>query len=246
MKKILIAFVFMVSFIYSIVNAAEPKIKIMRYPRSLTPGETAYVEVYWSNVENDGNYKLIVQLENWDIKPGICYISEETNYKKSDRKRFAIKIPKNAIPSSECRFLATFLSKSSGWKDVLGPVESTPKNVTIRSLLKIDIYPRVVIAGSKPRIKVSWNSFPNKDNYKLLVQLENWSVKPGICYKREIQKFNDAGTGVVVLRVPSNAKAISNCRFVAAFLSKTRGWDDSLSTVRTEKDVAIVRPEKKE
>ena len=238
MKKLLTC-LFAVAVALCVSSSYALELSIDKYPTTVESGESADVLVSWKDAPSDKDYKLIVQLENWDTKPGICVVTEKTSFKANGKAVVSLDVPGNTPAASGCRFLAAFLSKTEGWDDALSPVADTEKDVAVGSMLKITDYPKKVTPGTSAMVKLSWKKIPTKGDYKLIVQLENWDVKPGICYVSETSSFKGKETRVVSIPVPANAKNVQDCRFVAAFVSTTSGWDDVFAMARSDKDVAV-------
>ncbi|MDP8217427.1 MAG: hypothetical protein P9M03_01745, partial [Candidatus Theseobacter exili] len=128
--------------------------------------------------------------------------------------------------------------KSDGWDDVL-TVASTKKNVQIESLLTIGKFADTIKAGQEAFVDLSWRNIPVNGEYKLVVQLENWDVKPGICEVKTIDSFKKTDSMEVKLPVSKGIHSTEGCRFVAAFISKKKGWDDVYTIATSEKIVKI-------
>ena len=224
--------------------AADVKLKILHYPRIVVPGQTAFVKVMWYNKYYKQDYKLIVQLENWDVDPGICVVTDVNEFRKNGKTRIPIEIPRNIPPATKCRFIAAFLDKEKGWGNAIGPVAETPKEVSVQPVIKINNYPKNLRPGDIAKVRVSWMPFPNRNNYRLVVQLENWDVDPQICLKKQFEPADLAGNKTVQLKIPQDIKPAENCKFVAAFISKRDGWDDCWGPVFSKNDVRILPVEK--
>ncbi|MDP8217426.1 MAG: hypothetical protein P9M03_01740 [Candidatus Theseobacter exili] len=238
MRKVLLSlFVVSVALWGSAVHAMD--LSIDKYPTTVESGESADILVSWKDAPSDKEFKLIVQLENWDVKPGICVVTEKTEFRTNGKAVISLDIPGNTPAAADCRFLVAFLSKTEGWDNALAPVVSTEKDVMVGSMLRIEDYPKVVKAGTNAMVKLSWKKIPTKGDYKLIVQLENWDVKPGICYVTDLNSFKARESRTITVPVPANAKGVKECRFVAAFISTTTGWDDVFAMGRSNKEVTI-------
>ncbi len=106
------------------------KFAILEYPTLVNKGSAVKVKISWANVMAGKDYKLIVQLENWGEKPGFAYVASIENFKPTDEMVVTIKVPPEAKPSKNCRFVAAFVSKKRSWSDVFAVV-STPNDVEI-------------------------------------------------------------------------------------------------------------------
>lgn len=114
----------------NIVIISDFKFAILEYPTLVNKGSVAKIKISWANVMAGKDYKLIVQLENWGEKPGFAYITNIENFKPTDEMVVTIKVPPEAKPSKNCRFVAAFISKKKFWKNVFAVV-STPSEVEI-------------------------------------------------------------------------------------------------------------------
>lgn len=113
------------------VNSAF-KFDITESPATVNKGSTVKVKLSWKDVKiSPSNYKLVVQLENWDAKPGFAYVTTITDFKPAEERIVEIKIPADAHSAKDCRFVAAFISASTDWKDVHAVV-STPKDVEVK------------------------------------------------------------------------------------------------------------------
>jgi hypothetical protein len=237
MRKFIFAILGLVlGFISSEGYAAS--VVIDKYPTSVRAGDKVDVQITWSGVPKDKDYVLRVQLENWDVNPGICVFKDLEKFGESGTEVITLDVPKNTTKGSGCRILAAFLSKSAEWDDVLVVAESQ-KNINVGSLLAIQDYPKEIQAGQDVTVDVAWEGVPTNENYKLVVQLENWDVKPGIVYLKEVTSFKAKDNQKVTISVPANARGANGCRLIAAFISQTEGWNKVFSIDRTEKDVTI-------
>ncbi|MDP8218091.1 MAG: hypothetical protein P9M03_05140, partial [Candidatus Theseobacter exili] len=88
------------------------------YPTVVKAGETVDVVVAWNSVSVKKGYVLRLQLENWDVEPGICVVQDEEKYSSVGSVVMSMKIPGNTPSAKGCRFMVAFLSKSDGWDDV--------------------------------------------------------------------------------------------------------------------------------
>ncbi len=218
----------------------EASVTIIDYPAVVTPCGLAEIKVAWDGVDIDKGYILRLQLENWDIDPGICITKDITEFSTRGTSTISLEIPSDIRPAEELRFIVTFISGTGGWDDVLC-MTATSKDVSIKGLLEILDYPKLIFRGESAQVKVEWRGLPEgmSKDYRLLVQLENWDIEPGVVITQEIKEFESEGDHVVSLDIPEGLNPVSSCSFVAAFLSRSRGWDDVFYIVRTDKDVEI-------
>lgn len=113
------------------VNSAF-KFDIVESPKAVNKGSTAKLKVSWKDVKiSPSNYKLIVQIENWDAKPGFAHVATITDFKPTEDRIIEIKIPADAPSAKDCRFVAAFISVATDWKDVYAVV-STPKDIEVK------------------------------------------------------------------------------------------------------------------
>lgn len=235
-KLILIMLGLMMGLVSSHCLAAT--LVIDQYPTNVRGGDVAKVQVTWSDVPIDKDYKLRVQLENWDVNPGVCVFKDIEKFSPNGTAVVEVAVPQNINKGPRSRFLAVFLSKSAEWDDAL-IVTTTEKNVNLVSLLNIENAPTEVEAGKDVTVEVSWEGVPTDGSYKLIVQLENWDVKPGVVYAKEVAKFQSKESQIVTISVPADVRELSGCRYVAAFISQTEGWNKVFAIDRSEKNVTI-------
>jgi hypothetical protein len=113
------------------VNSAF-KFDIVESPATISKGSSAKLKVSWKDVKiSPSNYKLIVQIENWDAKPGFAYVATITGFKPTEDRIVEIKIPADAPSAKNCRFVAAFISVATDWKDVYAVV-ATPKDIEVK------------------------------------------------------------------------------------------------------------------
>lgn len=239
MKKGLILLITVVLFTCLVSTAFAASIKITDYPKIVNAGKSVEVKLNWQDIPT-ANYKLLVQLENWDFKPGVA-ITKDIPYRKSSGDiTVSLDIPANVTlnPASGYRFVAAFVSVAKGWDEVLVS-DYTKKDIQIISLLQIINYPTTVYVGQQAEIRLTLENIPVSENYKLIIQLENWDVKPEVFVSSEITEFESTCTITTYLVIPNDVIAAKDCRFVAAYLSKTKGWADVLATAGTKKDVTV-------
>lgn len=220
----------------------KESVKIINYSNLIKVGGSADIEVAWDEIPIDKGYKLRVQLENWDVNPGICIVKDITDFAAKGTMVVSLKIPSDIRATKGLRFIAAFISKDEEWKNTLC-MATTKKDVTAKGLLDISDYPKTARMGKMAQIKIEWEDLPadlSKD-YKLFVQLENWDVEPGIVVVEEIDSFESKGTRVISLDIPTDLtlQPVSGCRFVAAFVSRSKGWDSVFYMAATNKDVEI-------
>ncbi len=223
---------------------AEPVINIIDYPEEVVAGEDAQFTLKWNDIPENSKYILIVQLENWDIKPAVCIRKDITSYKARDTKKITLEIPPGTTlsPIKEgFRFVAAFLSRGKEWEETLC-VAATPKDVNLRSKINIINFPAIVFPGEKAKVRVSWHDIPTDAGYMLIVQFENWDAKPPVVNYTEISDFKSSGSRTAEVKIPDEARSssfISGYRFVAAFISAEKGWEDLFAADATSKVISI-------
>lgn len=114
------------------------------------------------------------------------------------------------------------------------------KDRSVKQPLEISSYPKKIQAGSQAEVEVEWTEAPSNKDYKLVVQLENWDLKPGVCQSINVEGFEPKGKKIVKISVPSDAPRIEGYRLVAAFMSKTKNWDDTKMVVSTPKEIEVI------
>ena len=241
-KKIFILTLFIL--FVPMMAMAEPVINIVDYPQEVMAGEDAQLTLKWSDIPENSKYVLVVQLENWDIKPAVFVRKDIDSYKAQDTKKVTLEIPPGITlnPIKEgFRFVAAFLSGEKDWEETLC-VTSTPKDVSLKSKVNIIGFPAVVFPGEKAKVRASWHDIPTDAGYILIVQFENWDAKPPIVNYIEISDFKSSGSRTVEVEIPDEAKSssfISGYRFVAAFISAEKGWEDLFAADATSKVISI-------
>lgn len=109
----------------------------------------------------------------------------------------------------------------------------------VKQPLEFNSYPKQVKAGSTVQVEVEWTRAPSDADYKLLVQLENWDLKPGVCEVVSVDKYEPKGKKVIQVKIPDNAPKVDGYRFVAAFINKMKQWNDAPLVIMTPKDVEV-------
>lgn len=72
--------------------------------------------------------------------------------------------------------------------------------------------------------------------------MENWDITPGIIYTKDKIHFNPSGNATFTIDIPKDhnlTEPITGCRYVAAFINKTEGWNDTHAANFTNKHVEI-------
>ena len=221
--------------------ALATDVLILDYPKNVSPGGTAAVKVSWKDFPMDKDYVLRVQVEDWDAKPPVCSFKDFALKEGSGEASFDLPIVSNSGGSNTARFVAAILSKSKNWDDCVAS-NGTDKVVSVNSSFKLEIadFPKTVNRGSTVKVKVVWKDVKvNPANYKLLVQLENWDSQPGFAYVSNIADFKSSGEQVVDIKIAPDAPAAKDCRFVAAFISKSAEWKDAFAVTATPKEVEV-------
>lgn len=227
-------------FISNLVSAADPEVNVLEYPTKVSAGETIKVKVEWKNIPTNKDYILRTQLEDWEAKPQICIFKDTAITMGNGETVVNFTTPKTIAATNTAKLVAVFLSKSKGWGDMLVS-NGTENNIAVSSNFKFEIteFPRSVSKGSTAKVKVSWQGVTVGKEYKLIVQLENWNASPGFGYLTTIEDFKAADERTVDIQIPSNAAPAKNCRWLAAFISKTKGWSDVVATAATKDDIEV-------
>ena len=220
--------------------AAAAEVNIVDFPKSVTPGESAQIKVSWSEVPTDKDYVLRVQLEDWEAKPPVCSFKDFPLTSGSGETVVSLPIEKKSGGSSSAKFVIAALSKSKAWDDCVAS-NGTDKVVAVNSKLKFEIaeYPKTVNKNSTAKIKVAWNDLKAGSSYKMIVQLENWDLQPGLSYVATLDNVEPRGEQAFDIKIPADAPTTGGCRFVAALISKTDEWKDVFIAVNTPKEVEI-------
>lgn len=219
---------------------ASAGVRLVRYPRIVCSGETINVKVSWAGVPLSKDYVVRAQLEDWQTNPPLCIFNDVPITRQGGEANINLAIPATLGETKKARFMAVVLSKSKNWSDTFAVAE-TDKNIVISRAFRLSIveFPKSVKKGSNVKVKVSWKDVTAGKDYKVIVQLENWDEKPGFAYAATIEDVKASGEAVVEIKIPLGAKPAKNCNFTAAFISKTKNWNDTFSVVTTEKDVEI-------
>jgi hypothetical protein len=184
-----------------------------------------------------------VQLQDSEVVPPVFVFNDFEVDKSGGQMEIPLKIPFTVTASKSAKFVAAFISKAKAWDDVL-VTTYTGSIVEIASDFKftLDKYPRLICRGETVKVKVSWKGIrAARNDYKLIVQLENWQLKPGFAYMARIDDFGTEGESEVGIKVPESAPDVRYCRFVAAFISKEKNWQDAYAITATPNEVDIVK-----
>lgn len=221
-------------------NTAE--IHIDWFPQTVAAGQSANLKISWKNFTVDNAYVMRVQLQDSETVPPVFVFNDLEVDKSDGQTEIALKIPFTVTSSTSAKFVAAFISKAKAWDDVLTTAD-TGSTVMIVSDFKftLDEYPRLVCRGETVKVKVSWKGIKAVKGYKLIVQLENWQIQPGFAYMARIDDFGTEGESEVSIKVPKSAPDVKYCRFVAAFISKEKNWQDAYAITATPNEVDIVK-----
>ncbi|MBN2406378.1 MAG: discoidin domain-containing protein [Elusimicrobia bacterium] len=122
---------------------------------------------------------------------------------------------------------------------------SVKRDENIKEILAVKQYPKEIAPGSKIEVAVEWDKAPSSGEYKMVVQLENWDYKPGVCIMEEIADFDKSGSKKVILAIPDDVPTIGGYRIVAAFVSKKKNWDDAFFVTGTKKNITVTEADEK-
>jgi len=230
----------MALFISNLVLAADPEVKVLEYPAKAFAGETIKVKVSWNNVPTNKDYVLRTQLEDWEAKPPVCVFKDTSVATANGETVVTLTIPKVIAATNKAKFVAAFISKTKDWSDTLVS-NGAENNIILSSDFKFEMvdFPASVTKGSTAKVKVAWKGVTAGKDYKLIVQLENWKAAPGFAYVTTIGDFKTSEEKVVDIQIPSNAAPAKNCRWLAAFISKTKEWGDVFAVVSTKEEIEV-------
>jgi len=242
MKKAIYAAAAACSFLLPYAPAYAAEIIIDQYPRTVAAGQAANLRISWNGYTVNDEYIMRVQLQDSEAVPPIFVFNDYEIDKSGGTTEIALKIPLNVTASKSAKFVAAFISKTKVWDDILYTTD-TGSAVEIVSDFKfaLDKYPTLVCRGETVKVKVGWKGIKADKRYKLIVQLENWQIKPGFAYVARIDDFGPEGDVEVAIKVPKSAPEAKACRFVAAFISKEKNWQDAYAITATPGEVDIVK-----
>ncbi|MDP3981429.1 MAG: LamG domain-containing protein [Chlamydiota bacterium] len=225
------------------IPGVAPDINIVAYDKIVEAGEQAQIQIQWSNLNPEG-YKIVVQLENWNVSPAILHLVEIQDFAPNGTKIVNIDIPAGSNTAAGCKYVVAVLSKTQGWGDVQTAVDSANDVELVAPgtpWIEILSYDLTVEAGDLADINVKWRNL-NPDTYKLVAQLENWGVEPVILHFIEMTGFSPDGNQTLQIPVSIDSNTATGCRYVVAALSKTQGWGDVQAVADTPSDVAVTAP----
>ncbi len=229
-------------FLFPYAQARAVDITIDQYPKTVAAGQAANLRISWSGHTLNDEYIMRVQLQDSEAVPPIFVFNDYGIDKSEGTAEIALKIPLNVTASKSAKFVAAFISKTKIWDDILYTAD-TGSAVEIVSDFKFALheYPTLVSRGEIVKVKVGWKGIKADKRYKLIVQLENWQVKPGFAYVSRIDDFGPEGEAELTIKVPESAPEAKACRFVAAFISKEKNWQDAYAITATPGEVDIVK-----
>ena len=241
-RKLLVSLMAAMAVILSSRPCQGTEINIDRFPKAVSAGQNADLVVTWKEFSGEKEYILRVQLQDGEANPPIFVFQDLEITKPEGQLEITLPIPLTVTASESAKFVAAFISRTKVWDDVLISTD-TGNVITILSDFKftIDEYPRLVWKGETAQLKISWKGVKASRDYKLIVQLENWQIKPGFAYVVRIDDFGTEGERTVNIKVPDFSPEVKNCRFVAAFISKVKNWEDLFAITSTPYDVEIVK-----
>ncbi|MDP3786971.1 MAG: hypothetical protein Q8R05_05455 [Candidatus Omnitrophota bacterium] len=230
----------MVLFVSNFALAADAEVKVLEYPTKVSAGETIKVKVGWKNVPTNKDYILRTQLEDWETKPPVCIFKDTPITTANDETVVTLTMPKAIVATNTAKFIAAFISKTKDWSDTLVS-SGTESNIILSSDFQFEIvdFPASVTKGSTVKVKVAWKGIAAGKDYKLIVQLENWKATPGFAYVATIADVKSSDERVVDIHIPANAAPAKNCRWLAAFISKTKEWGDAFAVVSTKEEIEV-------
>lgn len=105
-------------------------LEIKSYPKSIMRGDLVEINLEWNKIPKSSDYKLVVQLENWDVSPSILITTELEDFQSEGEAAVLLTVPKELSQAANCRFTAAFISKIKGRDDTFC-IFRTPKDVTL-------------------------------------------------------------------------------------------------------------------
>jgi len=218
------------------------QVNIDQFPKTVSTGQNANIVVSWNDFPVSKDYMLRVQLQDSEVSPPIFVFQDFDITKPEGKLEVSLPIPLTVTASNSAKFVAAFLSKTKIWDDVLTTTDSgTLVSIVSDFKFTIDEYPTFVVKGETVNVKVSWKGVKPGKGYKLIVQLENWQTKPGFAYVTTVVDFGAEGEKTISIKVPDSAPVVGKCRFVAAFISREKNWNDLFAMTTTPYDVEIVK-----
>ena len=100
-----------------VLPPAEPEIEILSYDPVVNAGGQAQVEIRWNNLIPEG-YKILVQIDNWNVTPAILHMTEITGFEANGTRTVTLDIGADTNTSGGCQYVAAVLSETEGWSDV--------------------------------------------------------------------------------------------------------------------------------
>ncbi len=213
-------------------------LEFVDYPTVVYPDEKINVTVKWDGIPDNTGLMLRVQFENWATEEPFCFYKDVLNFTPNGSTTLTLEIPKDIKMAAGCRYVAAFISKEKTWEETYLMVP-TRNEVSLGAFLEITSYPKKVMRGEVAQVGLKWTKIPLSKDYKLILQLENWDVSPSILVTMEIPDIKEDGTATGLISVPLELASADKCRFVAAFISRKKGWEDTYCVFKTPKDVTI-------
>ena len=184
---------------------------------------------------------MVMQLENWNVSPAILHLQEITGFASEGSQTIQLNVASNSNTANNCRYVVAVLSQTQGWADVQC-VNDTPSNIEIippkNPSISINSFDGFVQVGQQANIDIQWSDL-DTNGYKIVVQLEDWSVSPAILHLSEITAFSPNGSRSVSLNIPSDSNTSNTCRYVVAVLSNSAGWGDVQCTADTASTITV-------
>ncbi len=106
--------------------------------------------------------------------------------------------------------------------------------------IKILEYPNTVSQAQQVKVKIAWKDFPVESHYILRCQLEEQDSPSPIFIFQDVSVLQSKGEMSVTLPIPPTITSTKTAKFIAAFISETKGWDDTLAIAETDKNIAII------
>jgi hypothetical protein len=147
-----------------------PAVRLLSVPSIAYAGHAVDVAVAWRNLPPDADqqYDLVVQLENWNVEPGVLYQRRFSTFDSTGALTVTLDIPNAVVtytqPITGSRYVAAFISKVCDWCDVL-TMEASPQAVTIQPYRWVTV---TTPAGLSCPAWTAWAVTPNTGDFRTL------------------------------------------------------------------------------
>ena len=147
-----------------------PAVRLLSVPPIAYAGHTVDVAVAWRNLPPDADqqYDLVVQLENWNVNPGVLYQRRLSTFYSVGTLTMTLDIPNAVVtytqPITGSRYVATFISKTCDWCDVL-TMDASPHTITIQPYRWVTV---TTPGGLNCPAWTAWTATPNAGEFRTL------------------------------------------------------------------------------